>query len=88
MKKICLSILVLACIFILSCNKDDNNNNTDDNCVTCSAVPYAENGIGNYTDKATICKAGNGNAVVNGVEMQKEYDATIDYYTSIGSDCR
>lgn len=75
MKKLILSMALLAGLAIVSCSKDDDGGNG--NCVTCSMQGQS----------VEICKAENGNATAAGQEFPILFDEYIDGLEEAGADC-
>lgn len=66
MKKLILSVALLAGMTFIACSDDDSKKN--DNCVPCAALEAADE----------VCKGDNGNAFVIGIDTQVEFDEYVD----------
>lgn len=70
MKKLILSLVLLAGMTFVACSKDDDGGN----CVTCSETFEGE------TYKYKVCKNADGNATVEGEDTEMEFDEYVDTF--------
>jgi len=70
MKKIILSAAILAGLAFVSCNKDDDKDNNNSNCVTCEAKTVA----GFNLPEQRVCRGDNGNAFEGSDDTGVNYD--------------
>jgi hypothetical protein len=75
MKKIILTLAIIAAISFTSCSSTDDANDPISDCVTCAAYQIA----GIDVPAVEVCEGENGNAFVQGV------DTTVAYATYIST---
>ncbi|MFD2601128.1 hypothetical protein [Flavobacterium suzhouense] len=74
MKKLILSMALLAGMTFVACSDDDGDKKSNSNCVTCDA--YTIQGV--TAPEQTICKGENGNAFINNQDTGMSYTSAVE----------
>lgn len=73
MKKLVLSMVLLAGLTIVSCSKDDDGG-SNSGCVTCDSYTV----MGMEMPEQEVCKGENGNAFVDGEDTEMTFDTYVN----------